>query len=130
MSRTALFVNKQSGGMFAVEDMVFSTGSRFFVSSGTGTDGAGYGRSPDSPVATIDYAVSLCTASKNDVIIVMPGHAETVSAAGGLDLDVAGITIIGVGSGGLQPTVTLDTAAAADVDIDAANITEIGRAHV
>lgn len=123
MSRTALFVNKQSGGMFAVEDMCFSTGSRFFVHSGTGTDAAGYGKNPDKPFATIDYAVGQCTASKGDVIIVMPGHAETVSAAGGLDLDVAGITVLGLGSGGLQPTVTLTTATTADVDVDAANIT-------
>ena len=123
MPRSALFVNKQSGGMFSVEDMAFTTGSRFFVSSGTGTDGAGYGRNPDAPVATIDYAVGLCTANKNDVILVMPGHAETVSAAAGLDLDVAGITIIGLGSGANTPTVTLDTATTADIDIDAANVT-------
>jgi hypothetical protein len=45
---------------------------------------------------------------------------------GGLDLDVAGITIIGLGNGSLQPTVTLDTANTADVDVDAANITVEG----
>lgn len=123
MARTELFVNKQSGGMFAVENMGRGTGNRFYVDSGSGTDGAGYGRNPDAPTATLDYAVGLCTASNGDIIYVMPGHAETVSAAGGLDLDVAGITIIGLGSGQLQPTVTLDTANTADVDVDAAGIT-------
>jgi hypothetical protein len=75
------------------------------------------------PFATLDYAVGKCTANNGDIIYVMPGHAETISAAGGLDLDVAGITIIGLGSGTLQPTVTLGTADTADVDVDAANIT-------
>lgn len=121
---TKLFSRKQPGGFYTVTDRgLFPSGSIFWVNSGTGTNGAGYGRNPDAPVATIDYAVGLCTASKGDVIMVMPGHAETVSAAGGLDLDVAGITIIGLGNGALQPTVTLDTVTTADVDIDAANIT-------
>ena len=121
---TKLFSRKQPGGFYTVTDRSqFPSGSVFWVNSGTGTNGAGYGRNPDAPLATIDYAVGLCTASKGDIIYVMPGHAETVSAAGGLDLDVAGISVIGLGSGTLQPTVTLDTADTADVDIDAANIT-------
>ncbi len=121
---TKLFSRKQPGGFYVVSDrLLYPSGTIFWVHSGTGTDAAGYGQNPDAPLATIDYAVGLCTANKGDVIVVMPGHAETVSAAGGLDLDVAGITIIGVGNGTLQPTVTLDTDAAADVDVDAANIT-------
>lgn len=102
-----------------------TTGSVFFVCSAAAnaSDAANYGSSPSTPFATIDYAVGRCTANAGDIIYVMPGHAETVSAAGGLDLDVAGISIIGLGSGTLQPTVTLDTANTADVDVDAANIT-------
>lgn len=125
MARSGLFVNKQSGGMFAIEDMARSTGNRFYVDSGASaaSDSAGFGKNPDAPFATIDYAVGQCTASNGDIIYVMPGHAETVSAAGGLDLDVAGITIIGLGRGASQPTVTLDTANTADVDVDAADIT-------
>jgi hypothetical protein len=76
-----------------------------------------------TPFSTIDYTVGRCTANNGDMIMVKANHAETVSAAGGLDLDVAGITIVGLGSGANQPTVTLDTATAADVDVDAADIT-------
>lgn len=123
MGRTALFNRVQPGGVFTIDDIKEHPGDIFFVDSGSGTDGAGYGKNPDSPVATIDYAVGLCTASQGDVIYVLPGHAETVSAAGGLDLDVAGISVVGLGKGSLQPTVTLDTADTADVDIDAANVT-------
>ncbi len=121
-ARTELFVRKQPGGVVAIAGVERHPGSIFFVHSGTGTDGAGYGVNPDAPFATIDYAVGQCTANKGDTIYVLPGHAEVVSAAGGLDLDVAGITIIGLGNGSLQPTVTLDTADTVDVDIDAANI--------
>jgi hypothetical protein len=102
LARTALFVRRSVGGLFAVEDMGKSTGSRVFVHSGTGTDAGGYGAGPDKPVATIDYAIGLCTANKGDIIYVMPGHAETAVATA----DVAGISIIGVGTGPQQATWT------------------------
>jgi len=125
MGRTALFSRKQPGGVFVIDDLAEHPGDVYFVGSTvTGAvDSAGAGRSPDSPFATIDYAVGQCTASQGDVIYVLPYHAETVSAAAGLDLDVAGITIRGLGHGAAQPTVTLDTADTADVDVDAAGIT-------
>lgn len=125
MAKTELFVRQQSGGMYAVVAEDMTTGNIFFVDSGTSgaTDGAGYGQNPDAPTATIDYAVSLCTANNGDRIYVMPGHTETVTAAAGLALDVAGITIIGIGNGPDTPVVTLTTADTADVDVDAAGIT-------
>lgn len=125
MAKSALFTRNQIGGMFAIEDQSVSTGDRYYVDSGSATavDAAGAGQNPDKPFATLDFAVGRCTANQGDIIYVMPGHAEVVSAAGGLDLDVAGIHIIGLGRGANQPTVTLDTADTADVDVDAANIT-------
>ena len=123
--RTALFSRKQAGGVFIVDDLKQHPGAIWFVDSGHAyaSDSAGFGRTPDAPFATIDYAVGMCTASQGDVIYVMPGHAEVVSAAGDLDLDVIGISVVGLGNGSLQPTVTLDTADTADVDVDAADIT-------
>jgi len=97
------------------------TGTEFFVSSVNGDDGRA-GRTVESSVATLDFALSLTTADNDDVIYLLPGHAETVSAAAGLVIDVAGITIVGVGNGSLQPTITLDTIISADIDIDAANV--------
>lgn len=75
------------------------------------------------PFASIDFAVGRCTAGRGDIIAVMPGHVETVTAAGGLDLDVAGIAVIGLGSGSLRPTINFTTVVGADMDVDAANIT-------
>ena len=100
-------------------------GNIFYVDSGdsAASDTAGFGTNPDSPFATIDFAVGQCTANQGDIIFALPGHAETVTAAGGLDLDVAGITVTGIGTGSAQPTISFTTANTADVDIDAANVT-------
>lgn len=74
------------------------------------------------PFATIDYAVSKCTANRGDIIMVMPGHTETASAADAIDLDVAGIAVIGLGSGTLMPRVDY-TAAAGEIAVGADNVT-------
>ena len=96
-------------------------GNLFWVDSGAGsnTNDGTHAR----PYSTLDYAVGKCTANNGDVIMVKAGHTETVTAAGGLDLDVAGITIIGLGNGSDRPTVSFTTATGADMDVDAANIT-------
>lgn len=43
----------------------------------------------------MDYANGRCTANNGDVVFVQAGHTETVTAAAGLDLDVAGVTLGG-----------------------------------
>lgn len=72
--------------------------------------------------STLDAAVSACTADRGDVILVAPGHTETVSSAGAIALDVAGVNIIGLGTGSLRPTFTLDTATTATISVSAANV--------
>jgi hypothetical protein len=62
------------------------------------------------PFSTLDYAVGKCTASRGDIIALMPGHAETIATATALALDVAGIAIVGLGSGTLRPTFTMSAA--------------------
>lgn len=100
---------------------VLTTGSIFFVHSGTGQAGND-GTDPDNPLVTIDAAVGKCTANKGDHIIVMPGHVETVATAGGLALDVAGVTIIGIGYGVARPKVNF-TATTSTMTISAASQT-------
>ena len=122
MARNPLFSRTQPGGLFNIVDVINHPGDIFFVHSGTGTDGAGYGQNPDAPLATVDYAVGLCTASKNDVIYVMPGHAESFLAANGFDVDISGVKIVGLGNGANRPTFTFaDTDAT--VAVGAANVT-------
>lgn len=100
---------------------VETTGNVFFVNSTTGSDSDGYGESPDTPFKTIDYAIGKCTANNGDIIHVMAGYTETVTAAGGIDVDVAGVKIKGHGQGSDRPTITFGTTIAADIDFDAAN---------
>jgi len=101
-------------------------GNVFYVDSNTGTNGSGYGRSPDSPLASIDYAVGLCTANNDDVIVALPGHVETIAAAGGLAIDVAGVTVIGLGRGTKQAKLDFTTAATATCTMSAVNCQLIG----
>ncbi len=86
-----------------------------------GVDQAG-GGTYQRPFRTLDFAVGQCTASRGDVIYVMPGHAETYSNATSLALDVAGVTIVGLGSGTLRPTFTLDTANTTTIPVSVANV--------
>lgn len=75
--------------------------------------------------ASIEAAMndSNVVSGRGDVILVLPGHVETVTAAAGLDIDKAGTTIIGLGNGTLRPTINFTTSTAADMDIDASNVT-------
>jgi len=96
-------------------------GTAFFVHSGTGS-ADNSGTSPEAPLSTIDAAINKCTANVGDVIFVLPGHAESVVAAAGIDADVAGISIIGLGVGESRPIITFTTDVAADFDIGAADV--------
>lgn len=96
------------------------TGTVFYVHSVTGNSGY-VGKSSDKPLATVDQAINKCTASKGDIIYVMPGHVETIAGADGFDADVAGISIIGLGWGDLRPTFNF-TATSSTVAVGAANV--------
>lgn len=104
------------------------TGQVFWVGNATtlltGQIGGSDGNkgSFDQPFGTLDYAVGRCTAGRGDIIFVKPGHAETVSSATALALDVAGVAIIGCGTGSQRPTFTLDTATTATIGVTAANV--------
>lgn len=74
------------------------------------------------PFATIDYAVGQCTANRGDIIMVMPGHSENISGAGSLTVDVAGVAIVGLGTGTDRPDLNF-SATAGTVEMDAANTT-------
>ncbi len=86
----------------------------------------------DSPFATIDFAVGQCTAGRGDIIFVKPGHAETVSTAAFIALDVAGIALVGLGRGAARPTLswstTTSTVTVAANDITVHNFLFVGTA--
>lgn len=77
----------------------------------------------DQPFGTIAGALLQCVANRGDIVMVKPGHAETVSAASGINLNVAGVAIIGLGVGSTRPTITLGTANTASIAVAANNVT-------
>lgn len=85
------------------------TGSIFYVDSGVTT--AGGGTSWASAVATLDEAVNLCTANRGDIIYVAQGHNEALTGADGVDIDIAGVTVIGLGNGSDRPRFDYDAGA-------------------
>lgn len=119
--KSALVNRKTPGGVFAIEDQSLSTGDRYYVHSGTGSS-TNSGTSPIDPMATIDQAINKCTASQGDIIYVMPYHVENVTTATGINCDLIGISIIGLGDGDSIPTVSF-TAAAGSVTVSVASVT-------
>lgn len=105
-----------------------TTGKVFFVCSLGGASGSASGSggeagtSPDAPFLTLAAAQSAARASKGDVVIIMPGHAETISAASGITLSKAGVAYIGMGWGTQRATFTL-SATASTMLISGANVT-------
>lgn len=99
-----------------------TSGNVWYVSSVTG-NASNRGTDPAFPLATISQAQSAATASNGDVVVIMPGHTETVVAAAGIALSKAGISYIGIGTGALRPTITFTTSTAATMTITGANIT-------
>lgn len=96
-------------------------GNEYFVDSTNGAD-TNTGKSWEDALATIDAAVNKCTASNGDRILVAPFHAENLAADSAVDIDVAGVSVIGVRIGRQMPTLTA-TAAAGDCKLAANNVT-------
>ena len=99
---------------------LFTTGSVFYVNSVIGSDG-NVGNDPAFPKATIDSAINSCTANKGDIVLVLPGHTEAVTS-GSIALDVAGVSIIGLGSGAMKPTLSFGVTSS-KISVTAANCT-------
>jgi hypothetical protein len=107
------------GGDFVIRGMPLlqtHPGKTFWVYNGTVLD-PGHKVGSDSgpgnfnrPFATINYALKQCRANKGDIIVVKPGHAETVTATSiAVPSNAAGAAIIGMGYGNSRPTLTFST---------------------
>lgn len=98
-------------------------GGIYYVDSVTGSNAASRG-TVDLPLASIEYAFgNYCVANNGDYVYAFPGHVESISTAGGLDLDVAGVWVeaLGIGNDRAQIVFT-GTTDTADIDVDAADI--------
>ncbi len=83
-------------------------GRVFWVNNSTVLPANGIGGSDGNdgtylrPFSTLDYAIGRCTASRGDIIMIMPGHIEAVTATS-IAMDVAGVAVVGLGEGDLRP---------------------------
>lgn len=101
------------------------TGQVLFVCNASGYNGSDNndGTRPDRPLSTVAKAITLATASNDDVIYVMKGHAENITAAAAIACSKAGVSIIGLGNGRARPTFTWTTISSATWTVSAANVT-------
>lgn len=108
-------------GFMVAGSPVFTTGNIYYLSSTAplSVDAVSAG-TRDRPFATLDYAIGRCTANAGDVIVAMPGHSEDVSSSAQVTFDVAGITLIGLGTGSSRPTFNI-TSTSGRIALDAAN---------
>lgn len=113
------------GGADVGEGIPLTDGETFYVDDGTtGADDNHSGTNRSYPLATIDGAIGKCTANRGDIILVSPGHTDTPTGAAGINCDIAGISIIGMGQGEDRPFVTFTgTDDAATLAVGAANVT-------
>lgn len=93
------------------------SGNVFWVNSQTG----GNRGTRDKPYTTLDAAFGDCTANQGDIIMVMPNHEETITGAGGITHDVAGVSVIGLGNYNQRPRFLMDAGTAVTYLISAAD---------
>ncbi len=74
-----------------------------------------------APFSTVAYAITRCTSGRGDIIMIMPGHTETIAAASGITFtSTTGVTVVGLGRGSARPTFNF-TATASTITMNAAN---------
>lgn len=96
-----------------------------YVDSGETTSGDGTAWSRAFITLEEAFAASAAnalTANNGDVVLVAQGHAETLSTAAAVDCDVAGVYVIGYGSGTDMPEFSSNATASTFI-IGAANVT-------
>lgn len=103
-----------------------TTGRIIFVdSTQPGAADDNVGDNPLRPKATWVAALRALRQSgftnRGDQIWLMPGHAETVRIAAGIPMNVAGVSVFGLGHGASKPRITFESSTAASILISAAS---------
>lgn len=95
--------------------------------SDTATD---RGKSKTLPYATLATAVS--ESNPRDIILVAPGHAESITAADGINVTSAktDLTIVGLGKASNMATITFSSGTTSDFEVDGTGLTLINLAFV
>jgi hypothetical protein len=116
-----------SGIGLSLEDLEIATqhdrqrDNVWYVDSNASAGGSG--RSWVRAFLTIQEAAAAALA--DDYILVAPAHVETVTAAAGLELNTAGVTLLGYGNGDRCPQIDFTTVVGADMNVGAAGVTMV-----
>lgn len=129
-TKTNMNYNKNSGYGAVLGQLPFTVSGKVFIVGASTTANIDmikqiFNYDPDGTprfFSTIDDAINACTAAAGDRIFVCPGHTETISNATTINLDVASVTIEGLGIGNNRPVITLDTAITTTIPVTAANV--------
>lgn len=90
----------------------FTTGTvRYVGSTVSNASDNNPGTDATKPFSTLNAAIAKCTANVGDIVVCLPGHAETVTATS-IAPAIAGVRVIGLGIGIDRPTFTFGAAAA------------------
>ncbi len=107
--------NRAPAGVDLGSAIVLPPGANVFFVRGNGTTVTEYEIDPpglrERLAASVNQALQYCVAGRGDVVVALPGHIETISAADGWSNLVAATRIIGVGHGNARPTITWSAAA-------------------
>ena len=94
--------------------LLLTTGDVFHVDSGhANASDSNTGKDSRRPLSTIGQAITNAAASNGDIILVAPGHAQTLTAA--IAMSKAGVKLIGMGTGQNRPALTFGAIDAIDV---------------
>ena len=82
----------------------------------------------DDPISTLVLALAKLSSTadghlnRDDTIVLLPGHTESIDSATELNISRTGVKIIGVGRGTRQPKLTVSTANTSTITVSAANV--------
>lgn len=98
-----------------------TTGNVYFVHATKGASTNGGTHSRDA-LTTLALALAKCNSSQGDTVILMEGHAETLSTTTqGVAVSLSGVSIIGLGNGRNRPALTCGAATVSGVVISGNN---------
>ncbi|MSX03202.1 MAG: hypothetical protein F2813_08615, partial [Actinobacteria bacterium] len=113
-------------GVRAEFGTIIPPGGRVFYVRGNGTSTTEYGYDPpgmrERLIPSVATALSYCVAGRGDVIYVLEGHTENVSAAASWSSLVTNVKIIGRGESVARPVFTF-SAATSQIIVSKANVT-------
>ena len=106
--------NTYAGMDRIAQSLPFTPGGKIFIVADANAAGYNdilqkFGHNISGWYSTVDTAINACTADRGDIILVAPDHTETFTAAAGFALDVAGVSVIGIGSGNNRPVFTISS---------------------